>query len=204
VKADQRKIQIMQTALRLFAGQGYNATTISDIIAEMGVARGTFYRYFRDKQDLFEQLLDTNFRYIKRVLPSLSGKGPTSASELETILTATFLQLMSQPDSRAFMNMMVNLSGGADPYFSQKIEEFYHELARVFAAYIRRIQDEGVIARRDPLALSYLIQGALREVFIQWARGGKFNDLKSLMHEAASFIVYGARAADDDEAGLLV
>ena len=187
----------MQTALRLFGSRGYHATTVADVIAEMGVARGTFYRYFTDKQDLLEQLLETNFRFVKRVLPSLSDRGPVSAAELETLLTATFLRLMSEPDSRDFLAMMVNISGGADPFFSEKIEQFNREVAELFAAHIRRIQDQGVMEKRNPLALAYLILGALREIFIQWARGGRFDDLQSLTHDAASFIAHGARARGD-------
>ena len=137
------------------------------------------------------ELLDANFRYVKRVLPIVPGKGPVTSHDFEELLTATFVQLMSQPDSRDFMNMMVNEASGADPYFSAKVDRFYNELAGMFAAYIKTIQQEGLIEKRDPRIQAYLIMGALKEIFVQWAKGGKFEDLKSLIHEAACFIVNG-------------
>jgi len=198
MKYNQRKQQIMETALRLFARQGYHSTSVADIIQEMGVARGTFYRYFNDKHDLFNQLLETNFRYVNRALPAMPDGRPIKAPDLEALLTTAFLQLLGQPNSREFMSMMVNEAAGADAYFAGKVGAFYDDLADVFSGYISRVQDDGLIEAHDPRILAYLILGALKEIFIQWARGDKFEELEGLIHEVASFIVYGVRPKAGD------
>jgi AcrR family transcriptional regulator len=191
MKKDQRKRQIMEVALKLFARQGYHLTSVADIISEMGVARGTFYRYFNDKHDLFNQLLENNFRYVKRVLPAIPEDRPVTAGDLEAVLTVSFRELLSQPNSREFMTMMVNEAAGVDRLFAQKVNAFYDDLAEVFSGYISRVQNEGLIVNHDSQVLSYLILGALKEMFIQWARGYRFEDLEVLIHEVSSFIVFG-------------
>jgi len=191
MKYDRRKQQILETALVLFAGRGYHSITIAHIIREIGIARGTFYRYFKDKHDLLNQLLETNFSYIKGVLPATPEESPLTAPELEATLTGIFQKLMSQPNSQAFMIMMTNEAGGADPFFAEKIRAFYDDLAEVFAGYITRVQEEGLAKGRDPRILAHLILGALREVFVQWARKDRFDNLETLIHETVSFIVYG-------------
>jgi len=183
----------MDTALALFAGQGYHSTSIADIVKKMGVARGTFYRYFTDKHDLFDQLLENNFRYVKWVLPTLPEDRSISATDLETILTTAFLELLSRPDSQHFISMMVNEAAGADVVFAEKINTFYDDLAEIFKGYISMVQKRGLIDGRNPGISAYLILGALKEIFIQWARGEKFKNLEVLIHEVASFIVYGIR-----------
>src|SRR5579885_1766993 len=52
-----RRQQVLQHAKRIFARKGYHRTNISDIIARAKIARGTFYLYFENKRDLFEELL---------------------------------------------------------------------------------------------------------------------------------------------------
>ena len=56
-KAERRQ-QILTAARGLFAKRGYHLTTIDDIVAQAGVARGTFYLYFEDKRAIFSDLID--------------------------------------------------------------------------------------------------------------------------------------------------
>jgi AcrR family transcriptional regulator len=56
-KAERRQ-QILTAARDTFAKRGYHQTTIDDIVAQAGVARGTFYLYFEDKRAVFSDLID--------------------------------------------------------------------------------------------------------------------------------------------------
>ena len=60
-KAAQNKLykraSLLNHAYALFTQQGFNKTTISDIVRESGLAKGTFYLYFKDKYDLRDQLV---------------------------------------------------------------------------------------------------------------------------------------------------
>ena len=62
---EKRKDQIMECAKKLFAIHGYYNTQISDIIREANIARGTFYRYFNHKKDLFVTLLENYYQQWK-------------------------------------------------------------------------------------------------------------------------------------------
>ena len=54
----ERRAQVLLHAKRIFARKGYHRTNVADIIARAGIARGTFYLYFQNKRDLFEELLE--------------------------------------------------------------------------------------------------------------------------------------------------
>jgi AcrR family transcriptional regulator len=58
-----RRNELMDVAERLFAEKGYDHTSPSDIIREAGVAQGTFYYYFKSKDDLVRAVI---VRYIER------------------------------------------------------------------------------------------------------------------------------------------
>ena len=52
-----KQTNLMDTAFQLFTSQGLTKTSISDIVERAGVAKGTFYLYFKDKYDLHEKLV---------------------------------------------------------------------------------------------------------------------------------------------------
>ena len=56
-KKKQKRDSLFTTAFRLFTTKGWNKTSISDIVSEAGVAKGTFYLYFKDKYDIRNKLI---------------------------------------------------------------------------------------------------------------------------------------------------
>lgn len=53
----QKKDSLLNTAFELFTSKGLNNTSISDIVEKAGVAKGTFYLYFKDKYDIHQRLI---------------------------------------------------------------------------------------------------------------------------------------------------
>ena len=53
---EERRSELLDIAQRLFCQQGYEKTSVSAIIKEAGVAKGTFYHYFKSKEDLIDAL----------------------------------------------------------------------------------------------------------------------------------------------------
>ncbi|TDO73059.1 TetR family transcriptional regulator [Halanaerobium saccharolyticum] len=52
-----RKEQIIQAGIEIFAARGYYNTHIAEIVEKVGIAKGTFYLYFNSKKDLFISLI---------------------------------------------------------------------------------------------------------------------------------------------------
>ena len=53
----KKKEALFRTAYELFTTKGINSTAISDIVEKAGVAKGTFYLYFKDKYDIKNKLI---------------------------------------------------------------------------------------------------------------------------------------------------
>ena len=56
-KKMEKKRRIIETAYQLFLKMGISATAVDDVVKNAGIARGTFYLYFKDKSDLIEQMV---------------------------------------------------------------------------------------------------------------------------------------------------
>jgi len=53
----ERKNEILDTAQEIFLTKGYKQTSVESIIKKVGVAKGTFYYYFKSKEDLLDKLV---------------------------------------------------------------------------------------------------------------------------------------------------
>lgn len=66
---------MMQAALRVFSEKGYHAATIRDIVNAAGVAVGTFYFYFPDKETLFIYLYEETAEFLlQAIAQAVAGK----------------------------------------------------------------------------------------------------------------------------------
>ena len=78
-KREQTKVQnrqaILDAAREVFGELGYEAATVRHIIRRTGLAAGTFYNYYRSKEEVFAALADDGARRFAPILKSLRGKG---------------------------------------------------------------------------------------------------------------------------------
>ena len=66
---DTRLSQLLNTAQGLFFQKGYEKTSVQNIIDAVAIAKGTFYHYFKSKEDLLEKLLE---RQIERIMDPIN------------------------------------------------------------------------------------------------------------------------------------
>ncbi|WP_432278564.1 TetR/AcrR family transcriptional regulator [Nocardia carnea] len=84
-RAERRKAElrrdIIDTAFACFADKGYHATGIADIASALGIGHGTFYRYFSNKRDIIDHVID---ELAARIIEALgTDNAPEAASTLD-------------------------------------------------------------------------------------------------------------------------
>ncbi|MCB0013808.1 MAG: helix-turn-helix transcriptional regulator, partial [Anaerolineales bacterium] len=57
-KQDERRNEILAAALQAFSENGYDKTSIDDVVRATGLSKGTIYWYFKNKQALFTALME--------------------------------------------------------------------------------------------------------------------------------------------------
>jgi TetR/AcrR family fatty acid metabolism transcriptional regulator len=76
-RKEQKRKQIMHAALKVFSQKGYSPTALDEVAHEAGIAKGTLYLYFRDKEDLITSTLMSVMDDIKeRMLSRISDDMP--------------------------------------------------------------------------------------------------------------------------------
>lgn len=56
-KQNLKRVNIIDSAYELFISKSFTATSIDDIVRKAGIAKGTFYLYFKDKYDLMDRII---------------------------------------------------------------------------------------------------------------------------------------------------
>ena len=57
-KGEQRKQELLKLAYRMFIEKGYENTSIYEIVAKAGIAKGTYYYYFASKEETLEAVIE--------------------------------------------------------------------------------------------------------------------------------------------------
>jgi AcrR family transcriptional regulator len=93
-KREQTKVQnrlaILDAAREVFGALGYEAATVRDIIRCTGLAAGTFYNYFRSKEEVFAALADDGARRFGPTLRALREQAPDFESFVRAAIAAYF------------------------------------------------------------------------------------------------------------------
>lgn len=166
VTKGERKEQILVAAREVFARIGYARATVDDIVKEAGVARGTFYLYFGDKRDAFEELIDRFSVQIVNAIVRIIVDDPKQAvadQVLENIRGILGVCL----EERVMTKILFTDAVGADPEFQRKLAMFYDGVVQLLTESLRDGQALGVVSYGEPRVLAYLTIGALKELLYQ-------------------------------------
>jgi AcrR family transcriptional regulator len=164
-----RRAQVLRHAKRIFARKGYHRTNVADIITRARIARGTFYLYFENKKDLFEELLEQVLREIALRIHRirLGPEEPEPAEQLRANLRRVVNFVLNERD---LTNILMSHALGFDPELDARIQSFYDRVA----AQIQRSLDLGIVMglvrQCDTRIAAYCILGGVKEIIAQISR----------------------------------
>ena len=73
-KGEQRKQELLKLAYRMFIEKGYENTSIDEIVAKAGIAKGTYYYYFASKEATLEAVIEMMIEKESAVIPIMRTK----------------------------------------------------------------------------------------------------------------------------------
>jgi len=182
-QADRRR-QILQAAVHVFARKGFHTSRVGDIAEEAGIAYGLVYHYFNSKEELLETIFrDTWTQMLERVREVQEAGVP--AREQVRQVTALLLRTWRRdPDLVRVLVREVTRS----PHVQQEIEEISHAM-EALESIIRRGQEAGEFTSDvDPRLAAVVFYGALDEVLTGWVMGQLPDDDVAIAKAEASVV----------------
>ncbi len=191
-QGQERKQQLLDCAARLFAERGYDDTRVIDIVREAGVAKGLFYWYFDNKEQLFAELADE----IRLRLRRSQGEAlDPSADPLTRIRQGAEASVRFMAINAPFFALLEVES--VDRQFVDVLRKGTEVHVADVAGLIREGIDAGLIHDEDPMLLARGVVGVVG-MYSHFHRTGR-TDVP--IGELASFVgrfVVRTLAADDE------
>jgi AcrR family transcriptional regulator len=146
VSQDERRSTILSAALDVFSEHGFAAARLDDVAKKAGVAKGTLYLYFPDKEALFEELLLSFAQPVLQRIQALSAH----SSQSTPVVLERILQLFQEEIIGSGRERLLRLIITEAPRFP-RIAEFYHrEIVSKGREIIRAIAVRGYERRELP------------------------------------------------------
>jgi AcrR family transcriptional regulator len=173
----------------VFARKGYHRANIADIIARARIARGTFYLYFRNKREIFDELLEEALgelnQRIRRI--RLEPGEPAPLGQLRANLERVVSFVIAE---RELADILLNHSRGLDRELDIRVEEFYERIAGKIQRSLDLGIGMGLVRRCDTRTAAYCILGVVKEIVGQLSRHRR-GDTSGLVEEILAFGVRG-------------
>jgi TetR/AcrR family transcriptional regulator len=134
--AERSRAAILDAAERLFADQGYDATSLTQVGAAAGVSRGTPGYFFRSKSELYQAVLDRSFAEVREAVRAGRARALASGESPDTILAGAvsdyFDFLAARPN---FVRLIEReaLSGSRLPHGASHLSAGQEALAAISA-----------------------------------------------------------------------
>jgi AcrR family transcriptional regulator len=183
-KKQKTRWAIQAHAMRLFAQQGYDATTVEQIAEAAEISPSTFFRYFKTKEDVViqDRYDDMMTAAIMAAPPEL---GPIAAMRFGFAAIATQIDAAEWRD--AHDRAQLTLTHAALRARSiQNLTDTVDAIAVAFAARLDRPADDFRLR-----ALAGACVGSLIECVFRWARSDDVGDMAKLVDEALSVLEDG-------------
>lgn len=194
--ADKRQ-SILKGALKAFAKKGFYNTKVSEIAAEAGVADGTIYLYFKNKDDLLISLFEDRMEWIIDRIESELGRVEGGVIEKVRRFVELHFQLaIENPDLAEFITVELRQSAKfIKEYDNPKFGDYLGLLKRL----IEQGQEEGVFSRKlDSRLVSRAFFGALDEVLLQLTlTDAEPEDVDEEVEQVSKMLIEGIRAGEE-------
>lgn len=152
----QKKHLIMETALELFAENGYHATSISQIAAKAKISKGLTYNYFSSKKEILDELMEHGFHEIYKAL-DVNHDGVLTPEEFTQFIRQNFKLLRENMQHwKLFFSLLLQ------PKISQSFAEMYEKKAApIFNLFYGFLKAQGSTdPEGDLMAISSMLEGA--------------------------------------------
>jgi AcrR family transcriptional regulator len=191
-QGQERKEQLLECAARLFSERGYADTRVIDIVHEAGVAKGLFYWYFENKEQLFRELAADIRQRLRRAQGTAVDLGADPLTRIHQG-TAASVRFMSE-HAPFFALLEVE---NADRQFVDVLRGGTEVHVTDVASLIVEGIEAGQIREDDPVLLARGVVGIVG-VYSHFHRTGRTDaEIEELAPFVARFVVRSL-AADDD------
>lgn len=194
-RTGEKRERILQAAIRVFAEKGFYATRVSEIAKAAGVADGTIYLYFENKDDVLVSIFNDRIGQLLEVLDKVVKSDRSIEDRVRKIMELQLGLLEEQRDLAEVITVNLRQSSSLLKEYAAPLFMKYLEL---IAGMIADGQKDGTFrADVNPIVAARALWGGLDGIALTWAlseKNPKPAKLRKAATQFASIFLDGLRA----------
>ena len=180
-----RREQLLKAARKVFRANGYDGSSVSEIVREAGVAQGTFYLYFPSKKDAAVSLRDGLMETMAQEVTAAVKSHADFKGRLESLIGACFK--VAQRNSDLFRLAFIGADETHPEMHSESSE--HASFLKAVTDLFKDASDTGEMAAMDPEIAARLATGLLQHAMIEAFVFGQGEESDRLEHGVTQMLV---------------
>jgi TetR/AcrR family fatty acid metabolism transcriptional regulator len=181
--------RILEAAIKVFAEQGFFQSTISQIAKEAGVADGTIYLYFKNKDDILVQFFNYKAKQVFDGFREEVNRAESAVDKLRNLVRRHLAEFQRDRNMAILYQFETHQSSRLA---EEQIKEMSNMYLDIVAEIMEQGQQEGLIRKNLYLSLvKRFILGAVDEVINTWIHSGGEYDLVSMADPLVDLFIEG-------------
>jgi TetR/AcrR family transcriptional regulator, fatty acid metabolism regulator protein len=162
-----RRAELLEAAVRVFAAKGFHASRVGDIANEAGVAHGLLYHYFRSKEEVLETIFRETWSILVRETERIEVSGVPFREQLRRFARIYLGSWLVTPE---LVRVLVR-EVGRSPEVGERVDEI-RGLFLALRRIVESARDRGEVrADVDIGFAATAFYGALEEILTGWVLG---------------------------------
>jgi AcrR family transcriptional regulator len=191
--SEERRSQIIESAIKVFAREGFAKTRLDDVAAEAGLSKGLLYWYFRSKEEIIIAIADVLFGAELRKLQERTAEGQTARAWLENFLEVYIEDLRKllkvtpiiyEFYALAFRNRAVR----------RVMQEYLHRFVAILEPLVQRGMDNGEFTPGNARQITISIGAVLEGTLLLWAYDPEMVQAEEQLHVGMALLLKGLEA----------
>ena len=196
VEKNNKYHQILEAAVRVFAGQGFHQSTVAQIAKEAGVADGTIYLYFKNKDDILVQFFSVRAKQVFESFREAVDAAENSTDKLRNLVRRHLAEFQRDKDGAVVYQVETHQNSRLAEAQIREMSKMYRDL---ISEIIEQGQQEGAIRKDLYVGLvKRFIIGAVDEVINTWLHTEEDYDLVSMADPLVELFVKGIEQREMD------
>jgi TetR/AcrR family fatty acid metabolism transcriptional regulator len=186
---------ILEAAVKVFAMQGFHQSTVAQIAKAAGVADGTIYLYFKNKDDILVQFFSFRAKQVFESFREEVDRAETSSDKLRNLVRRHLAEFQRDRDGAVVYQVETHQSSRLAEAQIKEMSKMYRDL---ISEIIEQGQQEGTIRKDLYVGLvKRFIIGAVDEVINTWLHADEEYDLVSMADPLVELFMKGIGSPKD-------
>ena len=158
LSAEERSVQILRSAVTVFARSNYRAATVADIAAEAGISEAAIYKYFPSKKSLFLQSLRHMSERVIVLWRREVDNEPDAVRAIENMAMTYYRRMMKHPEELKVQFQAI--SEVDDQEIATQLRQDHRNYRRFIEKVVKKALRQGTVRRDlDVPTMGFLLDG---------------------------------------------